>query len=105
MKRNPEMGETATQPEPAQTADLSISGLRLVASPCKTMKMVPISHVNGPLFFTAPTVPFQVFSFMLIGLPQAGSFLYLMTSKLYFLANTFTRSTSDPLLTEPLKVA
>ena len=25
-KRNPEMGETALQPQPAQTADLSISG-------------------------------------------------------------------------------
>ena len=33
-KRNPEMGKTAIQPEPAQTADLSISGLRLVAPPC-----------------------------------------------------------------------
>ena len=33
-KCNPEMGETAIQPEPAQTADLSISGLLLVAQPC-----------------------------------------------------------------------
>ena len=33
-KRTPEMGETAIQPQPAQTADLSISGLRLVAPPC-----------------------------------------------------------------------
>ena len=30
----PEMGETAIQPEPAQTADLSISGLHSVAPPC-----------------------------------------------------------------------
>ena len=36
MKRNPETGETATQPLPAQTADLSISGLRLVDPPCTT---------------------------------------------------------------------
>ena len=34
MKRNPEMGETAIQPVPAQTADLSISGLRFMSSLC-----------------------------------------------------------------------
>ena len=34
MKHNPEMGETAIQPVPAQTADLSISGLRFMSSPC-----------------------------------------------------------------------
>ena len=33
MKRNPETGETATQPLPAQTADLSISGLRFIHFP------------------------------------------------------------------------
>ena len=33
MKRNPEMGETAIQPVPAKTADLSISGLRFMSSP------------------------------------------------------------------------
>ena len=32
MKRNPEMGETAIQPVPAQTADLSISGLSFMSS-------------------------------------------------------------------------
>ena len=32
MKRNPEMGETAIQPVPAQTADLSISGLHFISS-------------------------------------------------------------------------
>ena len=34
LKRNPEMGETAVQPVPAQTANLSISGLRFMSSPC-----------------------------------------------------------------------
>ena len=34
MKRNPEMGETAKQPLPAQTADLSISGLRFIFPLC-----------------------------------------------------------------------
>ena len=34
MKRNQEMGETATQPVHAQTADLSISGLCFMSSPC-----------------------------------------------------------------------
>ena len=34
MKCNLEMGETAIQPVPAQTADLSISGLRYMPSPC-----------------------------------------------------------------------
>ena len=33
-KRNPEMGETAIQPEPGQTANLSKSGLHSVAPPC-----------------------------------------------------------------------
>ena len=35
MKRNLEMGETAMQPVPAQTADLSMSGLGFMSSPCK----------------------------------------------------------------------
>ena len=34
IKHNPEMGETAIQPVPAQTADLSISGLLFMSSPC-----------------------------------------------------------------------
>ena len=34
MKCNPEMGETALQPVPAQTADLSITGLLFKSSPC-----------------------------------------------------------------------
>ena len=34
MKHNLEMGETAMQPVPAQTADLSISRLRFMSSPC-----------------------------------------------------------------------
>ena len=33
MKRNSEMGETAIQPVPAQTADLSISGLHFMSHP------------------------------------------------------------------------
>ena len=37
-----EMGETAIQPVPAQTADLSISGLRFVASPCTKAVENPI---------------------------------------------------------------
>ena len=34
IKRDPEIGKTAMQPEPAQTADLSISGSRLISSLC-----------------------------------------------------------------------
>ena len=34
MKRIPEMLGTAKQPVPAQTADLSISGVRFMSSPC-----------------------------------------------------------------------
>ena len=34
IKRDPEIGKTAIQPEPAQTADLSISGSRLISSLC-----------------------------------------------------------------------
>ena len=35
IKRDPEIGKTAIQPEPAQTADLSISGSHLISSLCK----------------------------------------------------------------------
>ena len=35
IKRDPEIGKTAMQPEPAQTADLFISGSRLISSLCK----------------------------------------------------------------------
>ena len=34
IKRDLEIGKTAIQPEPAQTADLSISGSRLISSLC-----------------------------------------------------------------------
>ena len=34
IKRESEIGKTAIQPEPAQTADLSISGSRLISSLC-----------------------------------------------------------------------
>ena len=34
IKRDPEIGKTAIQPEPAQTADSSISGSRLISSLC-----------------------------------------------------------------------
>ena len=34
IKRDPEIGKTAIQPEPAQTADLSISGSCLISSLC-----------------------------------------------------------------------
>ena len=34
MKHNPGMEETASQPVPAQTADLSISGLRFMSPLC-----------------------------------------------------------------------
>ena len=34
LKCDPEIGKTAIQPEPAQTADLSISGSRLISSLC-----------------------------------------------------------------------
>ena len=37
IKRDPEIGKTAIQPEPAQTADLSISGSRLISSLCTRM--------------------------------------------------------------------
>ena len=40
MKRNPEMGETAIQPVPAQTADLSISGLRFMSPLCMACYVV-----------------------------------------------------------------
>ena len=38
IKRDPEIGKTAIQPEPAQTADLSISGSRLISSLFKVLK-------------------------------------------------------------------
>ena len=50
MKRNPEMGETAIQPLPAQTADLSISGLRFMSSPC-TYDVDKIFDILDPLPF------------------------------------------------------
>ena len=34
LKCDPEIGKTAIQPEPAQTADLSISGSSLISSLC-----------------------------------------------------------------------
>ena len=34
IKRDPEIGKTAMQPEPAQIADLYISGSRLISSLC-----------------------------------------------------------------------
>ena len=37
MKHNLGMGETASQPVPAQTADLSISGLRFISPLCMSM--------------------------------------------------------------------
>ena len=49
MKSNPEMGETAIQPVPAQTADLSISGLRFMSSPC----MCPMIRTSGALWWRA----------------------------------------------------
>ena len=36
IKRDPEIGKTATQPEPAQTANLSISGSHLISSLCRS---------------------------------------------------------------------
>ena len=42
MKRNPDMGETTIQPAPAQTADLSISGLRFMYSPCIHVNAWPL---------------------------------------------------------------
>ena len=53
------MGETAIQPQPAQTADLSISGLRLVAPPCNRKLLADIrSIINFQLSFatTATTI-------------------------------------------------
>ena len=52
MKRNPETGETATQPLPAQTADLSISGLRFILplctpSPHLQIKVNDVTGVTG----------------------------------------------------------
>ena len=35
IKRDPEIGKTAIQPEPAQTADLSSSGSHLISSLCR----------------------------------------------------------------------
>ena len=37
MKRNPEMGETVTQPLPAKTADSSISGLHFISPLCRNI--------------------------------------------------------------------
>ena len=45
MKCSPEMGETAIQPLPAQTADSSISGLRLT-SPLCIVKLSSISFAE-----------------------------------------------------------
>ena len=39
IKRDPEIGKTAIQPEPAQTADLSISGSRLISSLCTVTEL------------------------------------------------------------------
>ena len=39
IKHDPEIGKTAIQPEPAQTADLSISGSRLISSLCISLFM------------------------------------------------------------------
>ena len=41
IKRDPEMGKTAIQPEPAQTADLSISGSCLISSVCTLRQHCP----------------------------------------------------------------
>ena len=38
IKRDPEMGKTAIQPEPAQTADFSISRSRLISPLCTIAK-------------------------------------------------------------------
>ena len=42
IKRDPEIGSTAMQPEPAQTADLSISGSRLISSLCRETTLTKI---------------------------------------------------------------
>ena len=47
MKRNPEMGEIAIQPVPAQTADLSISGLHFMSLPCTLRLMWTESNPQG----------------------------------------------------------
>ena len=39
IKRDPEIGKTAIQPWPAQTADLSISGSRLISSLCSRIDL------------------------------------------------------------------
>ena len=46
LKCDPEIGKTAIQPEPAQTADLSISGSRLISSLCSCSGTWHICHLN-----------------------------------------------------------
>ena len=51
IKRDPEIGKTAIQPEraaPAQTADLSISGSRLISSLC-TVLTLPNGSCSEPI--------------------------------------------------------
>ena len=48
MKRNPEMGETAEQPLPAQTADLSISGLRFIFPLCTSCLSSRLEELRLP---------------------------------------------------------
>ena len=42
IKLDPEIGKTAIQPEPAQTADLSISGSRLISSLCRKLRQAAL---------------------------------------------------------------
>ena len=51
MKRNVEMGETAIQPVPAQTANLSIYGLRFMSSPCIMGCLQPLYQRYMGLFW------------------------------------------------------
>ena len=61
MKHNPGMGETASQPVPAQTADLSISGLRFISPLCNRIVLSAMSvakerFMNLASFSTPPFV-------------------------------------------------
>ena len=47
IKRDPEIGKTAVQPEPAQTADLSISGSPLISSLCTAWPLCGFVNHEG----------------------------------------------------------
>ena len=49
IKRDPEIGKTAIQPEPAQTANLSISGSRFISPLCRGKVLIAGLILNLPV--------------------------------------------------------